>query len=1232
MASNLFPNFGHFEKPSILMRTPNIAMSFAVILFLLAVAAPVEAGPYVDAVLADDPVGYWRLEEGSGTAVDSATGGNNGQGSQNGTYTDSPGQTAGPIRAESSNLAANFTGNNGYVDIPDSGGLFNTYVDPAVGGNPWSFEFWIINGAGGDPLVKGAHCCVTYFHHNGSGGGLRWGILSAGPTTAAVDFDDEPLGEGIWTHVVGIISNNEDGFSTDTRVYVNGDLVPGSDVVLTFGVPDDDSDLFGEPLTIGALAFNGGTYGNFFSGAIDEVAIYNYALDDPNEIGARDNTRIQAHIDAAGVEVPGDGSWRAGVSGDWNAGTNWIGPVPNANDALAIFGDSIFAPATVFSDTQVTAGSVTFDNSNEYVIMGNGGLTLEADTGSALVDVQDGSHRFQLPVTLADATTVNVEAGTTLTFNGDVNLGVHDLTTQGAGTVTFDHRVSSEGGVISLSGSSLAGSGSIEGDLSITDGGLVVQQNGLTVSGDVSIVGSLEIALVDGFNPTPGESFDILTAANIDVDGLDLRAAVGYALAVVDNGHGGEALQLTILVPEPTACFLACLTVMGTFFMRKKALRVVVPMLLVGFLAIGHAQTVQAQEPVVTYSEAVLADNPAGYWRFEEQPVNGATATDSSPNGRDGTYVGPLWSQISGVPGIRGNAVNRGPGTSSWVAVPATDDAAFGSTSLSFEAWLNAPNMSCTGACPGNYMVRGAWISTDTANEGVSATFAQHSGGNINASVNGGCCGQQVTSIPYPAPVPGWHHVVHTFTDNGDATTSIAIYVDGAPVGPTVLVDAGPAGNNVARDDSDFGLAIGILPFAGDNTENVVYANPIQGFTGGYDEFAYYDYALTPLQVATHFAASAGVPPEIGEWLSGASENWQTATNWFAQEIPDTDTEVAIFGGAIAEPRSVYLESDVTVKGVKFDNENAYAIGGNGGVVFSSADTSTVEVVQGSHQFQGSVQMVAPTTVTVAADSAVTFNGALSLTSALTKEGPGTLNVNSLVNAGGGSGIVVSAGTLGGSGEVDGNVTNMATGTVAPGNSPGILTVDGNFTQASGGTLEIEIGGLIAGDNHDQLDVLGSLDLDGTLMVSLIDDFAPVLGNTFDILNFTSATLQPGLNIVLPDGMWDTSMLGTTGELTFGDSPISPPDGDFNLSGLVDAQDLNLALFNWSMNGSELPTEWMHMRPADDVAVGVAELNKVLFTWNETGGLTAAVPEPATTILLAVGLLGCFGCFRNNQG
>jgi len=75
------------------------------------------------------------------------------------------------------------------------------------------------------------------------------------------------------------------------------------------------------------------------------------------------------------------------------------------------------------------------------------------------------------------------------------------------------------------------------------------------------------------------------------------------------------------------------------------------------------------------------------------------------------------------------------------------------------------------------------------------------------------------------------------------------------------------------------------------------------------------------------------------------------------------------------------------------------------------------------------------------------------------------------------------------------------------GNSPEILNV-GTFSQDSDATLEIEIGGYSPGpgvptdDGYDQINVSGQASLDGTLQVSLINDFVPVLGDTFDFLTF----------------------------------------------------------------------------------------------------------------------------------
>ena len=80
----------------------------------------------------------------------------------------------------------------------------------------------------------------------------------------------------------------------------------------------------------------------------------------------------------------------------------------------------------------------------------------------------------------------------------------------------------------------------------------------------------------------------------------------------------------------------------------------------------------------------------------------------------------------------------------------------------------------------------------------------------------------------------------------------------------------------------------------------------------------------------------------------------------------------------------------------------------------------------------------------------------------------------------------VSAGTLKGTGTVQGDVVNA--GTVAPGNSPGFLNVTGNYTQTSTGVLELEIAGRNPNTpEYDRLRVTGSATLDGTVRVSLLN-------------------------------------------------------------------------------------------------------------------------------------------------
>ena len=121
-------------------------------------------------------------------------------------------------------------------------------------------------------------------------------------------------------------------------------------------------------------------------------------------------------------------------------------------------------------------------------------------------------------------------------------------------------------------------------------------------------------------------------------------------------------------------------------------------------------------------------------------------------------------------------------------------------------------------------------------------------------------------------------------------------------------------------------------------------------------------------------------------------------------------------------------------------------------------------------------------------------------------------NASGIVN-----GDVSSAGVVTGGGIFNG-AFNVLGGNTAPGNSPGLMTINGDYNQDGASTLEIELGGLIPGTEYDVLDVNGTATLAGTLDVVAYDLggglFAPQLGDSFDVIvadtisgSFDSTTL-----------------------------------------------------------------------------------------------------------------------------
>ena len=150
-------------------------------------------------------------------------------------------------------------------------------------------------------------------------------------------------------------------------------------------------------------------------------------------------------------------------------------------------------------------------------------------------------------------------------------------------------------------------------------------------------------------------------------------------------------------------------------------------------------------------------------------------------------------------------------------------------------------------------------------------------------------------------------------------------------------------------------------------------------------------------------------------------------------------------------------------------------------------------------------------------------SGTTTLTGSRSYSGTTTVNAGKLVVSGTHTGAttytVNPGGTLSGTGSIGTSLINH--GRVAPGNPIGTFSNTG-YTQSSTGTLEIEVGGLTTGTEHDRLSVSGVSNLDGRLEMSFVNGFVPAVGQQVVFLTSTGTVgsfdsiVSPNLASIAP--------------------------------------------------------------------------------------------------------------------
>jgi autotransporter-associated beta strand protein len=195
----------------------------------------------------------------------------------------------------------------------------------------------------------------------------------------------------------------------------------------------------------------------------------------------------------------------------------------------------------------------------------------------------------------------------------------------------------------------------------------------------------------------------------------------------------------------------------------------------------------------------------------------------------------------------------------------------------------------------------------------------------------------------------------------------------------------------------------------------------------------------------------------LGNAVSGTGTLIQTGTG-----ILTLTGANSYSGGTIINGGSVQIGSGGTI--------------GNGNVTDNTALTfnnnSPSNIVTGIVSGAGTLTILGGGTVSLTGNN--TYSGGTFVNS-------GTLLANNTTGSGTGSGSVTvyNGGTLSGNGIIGSPVEIQNGGVFSPGNSTGLLTINGNFIADSGSLLDFSLG-----SNSDEAAISGNLTLNGTLNIS----------------------------------------------------------------------------------------------------------------------------------------------------
>jgi hypothetical protein len=218
----------------------------------------------------------------------------------------------------------------------------------------------------------------------------------------------------------------------------------------------------------------------------------------------------------------------------------------------------------------------------------------------------------------------------------------------------------------------------------------------------------------------------------------------------------------------------------------------------------------------------------------------------------------------------------------------------------------------------------------------------------------------------------------------------------------------------------------------------------------------------------------------------------------------------------------------------------------------STTGAGTVQLGAGTYAGTGSLSLGTTTTVAASVNfaPALTNSNTMTLANGVTltaaagyTQTAGTTALGAVsgesANITAPTGVAINGGSLKGSGTITGNLA-VGTATLAPGFSPGTLTVTGNLTLAPSSTTVMELGGSAAG-TYDVINVSGNAALNGALNVVYWGGYTGATAATsFPVMRYGSSS-GSFATTTLPAASYSMSYGPGSAVLNFASGAVLPP-------------------------------------------------------------------------------------------